>query len=99
MGLVVSGLRNEKIAKELAHQRRDGQDSPAHIYEKLHLDGRMALLRYGSGQRAGLTLPGRGYSTHSRLGVVAFLKKDLSPRPSLSCAPAPVPVSVLYRKI
>ena len=46
MGLVVSGLRNETVAQELHISEGTVKAHVHNIYEKLHLDGRMALLRY-----------------------------------------------------
>jgi len=46
MGLVVSGLRNEAIAKELHISEGTVKVHVHRIYDKLQLDGRLALLRY-----------------------------------------------------
>ncbi len=51
MGLVVSGLRNETIAKELHISEGTVKVHVHNIYDKLHLDGRLALLRYTQDKR------------------------------------------------
>jgi DNA-binding NarL/FixJ family response regulator len=51
MGLVVSGLRNETIAQELHISEGTVKVHVHSIYEKLQLDGRLALLRYAQDKR------------------------------------------------
>jgi DNA-binding NarL/FixJ family response regulator len=51
MGLVVSGLRNETIAKELHISEGTVKVHVHNIYDKLQLDGRLALLRYAQDKR------------------------------------------------
>jgi DNA-binding NarL/FixJ family response regulator len=51
MGLVVNGLRNETIAKELHISEGTVKVHVHNIYDKLQLDGRLALLRYAQDKR------------------------------------------------
>src|SRR5262245_66265624 len=51
MRLVVSGLRNETIAKELHISEGTVKVHLHSIYGKLQLDGRLALLRYAQDKR------------------------------------------------
>jgi len=51
MGLMVNGLRNEAIAKELHISEGTVKVHVHNIYDKLQLDGRLALLRYAQDKR------------------------------------------------
>jgi DNA-binding NarL/FixJ family response regulator len=51
MRLVASGLHNETIAKELHISEGTVKVHVHSIYDKLHLDGRLALLRYAQDKR------------------------------------------------